>query len=106
MKNVILATLLSTAVSFSASAANAPVGKVKFVGDTHYASFCKAVINNDLKLFKISLNRFVGELGASQKRVLARVLENNSVTCAGQDLVEFSQSRNATAIDTFLSEKA
>lgn len=106
MKKVILATLFSAAVSFTATASNAPAKNVKFVGDTHYATFCKAVINNDVKLFKIALNRFVGELGTSQKRVLSRVLANNSVTCAGQDLVNFAQSRNATAIDSFISTKA
>ncbi|GAB5379263.1 MAG: hypothetical protein Alis3KO_12500 [Aliiglaciecola sp.] len=105
MKKVILATLFSAAVSFTASASNAPAN-VKYVGDTHFAPFCKAVINNDVKLFKIALNRFVGELGSSQKRVLNRVLESNSVTCAGQDLVDFAQSRKATAIDSFISTKA
>ncbi|GAA0858693.1 hypothetical protein [Aliiglaciecola litoralis] len=104
MKKLVLATVLS--MSFTGFAANAHDEKIKYAGDLEYASFCKAVVNNDQALFKSSLNRFVGELGSNRKQVLNRVLENDSVKCAGKGLVKFSSERNATEIVTFLNNQA
>ncbi|GAC16111.1 DUF3718 domain-containing protein [Aliiglaciecola lipolytica] len=106
MKKLVLATLVALSVPFTASAATSSAENVKFVGDLEYASFCKAVINNDVELFKISLNRFVGELGSSRQRVLKRVLADNNVTCSGQSLVEFSAKRNATQVGSFITAQA
>lgn len=104
MKKVILATVLSATVSISANAAMEKQGNFKFVGDTQYASFCKAVLNDNVKLFKRSLNRFVGPLGTNRKIVLERVLDDNNVQCAGQGIVEFSQQRNASKVAAYLSK--
>lgn len=104
MKKVILATVLSATVSISANAAMEKQTNFKFVGDTQYASFCKAVLNDNVKLFKRSLNRFVGPLGSSRRVVLERVLDDNNVKCAGQGIVEFSQQRQANKVAEFLSK--
>jgi hypothetical protein len=77
--------------------------KIKFVGDTHYASFCKAVVTNDLDMFKRAVASRVGDLGNSKQQVLDVVLDKNNVSCAGQGLVEFSQTRQAQDIVSFLS---
>ncbi|GAA6184761.1 MULTISPECIES: DUF3718 domain-containing protein [Alteromonadaceae] len=106
MKKLVLASLLALSVPFTASASESSAESVKFIGDLEYASFCKAVVNNDVELFKLSLNRFVGELGSSRKRVLKRVLADNNVTCSGQSLVEFSAKRNATQIGSFITAQA
>ncbi|WJG10071.1 hypothetical protein [Aliiglaciecola sp. LCG003] len=106
MKKLAIATLFASTLSFAASAATVSTENVKYTGDMEFASFCKAVVNNDIQLFKVSLNRFIGELGSSRKRVLDRVLEADTITCSGKNLVEFTQERNATQIDTFISSKA
>ncbi|GAB2677111.1 DUF3718 domain-containing protein [Aliiglaciecola sp. 3_MG-2023] len=106
MKKLVLATLVALSVPFTASASGTSTESVKFVGDLEYASFCKAVVNNDVELFKVSLNRFVGELGSSRKRVLKRILADNNVTCSGQSLIEFSAKRNATQVGSFITAQA
>ena len=104
MKKLFIATIFT--MSFAASASNAPAENVKYIGDMQFASFCKAVVNNDLGLFKVSLKRFVGELGSTRQRVLDRVLEDGSVQCSGKGLVEFTTERNATLIVSFLNKQA
>lgn len=103
MKKLAIALLLSGSTVFAASASIKQETTVKYVGDMQYASFCKAVVNDDLDLFKVTLSRFVGELGTSRKSVLKRVTAQNSVQCAGHDLVEFTEKRNATKIDSFIN---
>ncbi len=102
MKNIIIAAVVSSAFTFSAVASNVQEAKVKYVGDLQFASFCKAVVNDDVALFKMTLSRFVGELGASRASVLKKVTAQDSVQCAGKDLVEFTQQRNAQMIQSYL----
>lgn len=102
MKKVILATLLGSLLSVNANAALKSEDNFKFVGDTEYSSFCKAVLDDNVALFKRSLKRFVGPLGASRKSVLERVLENDNVQCAGQGIVEFSEQREAKEIAEYI----
>ncbi len=106
MKNILVAAVISFLFAFTANATMSNNTQVKYVGDTEFASFCKAVLDDNVMLFKRSLNRFVGSLGGNKQGVLQRVLENNSVQCAGQGLVEFSQNRKATEVAKFLSNSA
>lgn len=103
MKKLAIAVLLSSVVSVSANASIKQQPEVKYVGDMQFASFCKAVVNDDVSLFKMTLNRFVGELGSSRKSVLKRVTEEQSVQCAGKDLLDFTQQRNASSINSYLN---
>lgn len=105
MKKLAITILLASSVSFAASASINNDANVKYVGDMKYASFCKAVVNNDVDLFKMTLGRFVGELGSSRERVLDRILAEG-VKCSGADLVEFSTQRKATNIDAYISKKS
>ncbi|MCC2617328.1 hypothetical protein LJ739_13830 [Aestuariibacter halophilus] len=105
MKKVMLPTaMLALGLTLSVQA-SVQDNNIKYVGDTHYAGFCKAVVTDNVVLFKRAINRFVGTLGGSQKDVLQRVLENNSVTCAGEGLKDFSNQRNAMQVAAFI-EKA
>ena len=104
MKKLVLATLVSLSVS---SVANAALEKnVKYVGDMAYAGFCKAVIADNVGLFKRSVRRFVGPLGGTKQDVLLRVLDNKNVQCAGQGLVEFAQQRNAKQVVAYLNNQS
>lgn len=106
MKKQILAVLLSSSFALTAQATLTEKPQVKYVGDTEYASFCKAVLEDNVLLFKRSLKRFVGPLGGNKQGVLQRVLENNNVQCAGQGLIEFSENRKATQVAKFISNSA
>ena len=102
MKKFAIAVLLSSSLPFAASASIKASENVKFKGDMEYASFCEAVINDDLKLFKVALSTLVGDLGYSEKLVLKRVSTKNGVKCSGQDLIKFSQERNAEKVLSYI----
>lgn len=104
MKKLVLATLVSLSVS---SVANASMEKnVKFVGDLAYAGFCKAVVNDNVGMFKRSVKRFVGPLGGTKQDVLSRVLNNDNVQCSGKGIVEFVEQRNAKKVAEYLNNSA
>ena len=71
----LLKTLAATAAlsfAFNAVAAG-PQKDVRFVGDTQFAGFCKAIVLDDVKVLRSSLSRNVGRIGASQREVLRLV---------------------------------
>lgn len=104
MKNILLATLFTAALSSQANATMGSQTNVKFVGDTEFASFCQAVLDDNVALFKRSLRRQLGTLGSTQQNVLARILNSDNVQCAGQGIVEFSQQRDASKVFKFISK--
>ena len=77
--------------------------KFKFVGDTAYAKFCKAAVTNNVDLFKRALAAQVGSLASSKQQVLDMVLDAKNVSCAGQGLAEFSESRQASDVVNFIN---
>jgi hypothetical protein len=103
MKKLIIASILASAVSMSANASMESKTNFKFTGDTEFAGFCKAVLNDNVSLFKRSIRGFVGPLGATRQDVLKRVLKNENVSCAGQGLVEFTKQRDAKQVAEFIS---
>ena len=104
MKTLALVSVLSLSVSFAADAALQQTKEVKFVGDMAYAGFCKAVVNDNVSLFKRSVKRFVGPLGGNQQLVLTKVLENDNVKCAGQGIAKFAKERDAQQISAFIAD--
>ena len=106
MKKLFVSIVVSTAcLSFNAMAGLESAKNVKFVGDTEFASFCKAAVNNDVSLFKRSIERQVGIIASSKQRVLDLVLDANNVSCAGKGLTEFSETRQATDVVNFIQTK-
>ena len=104
MKKLVLATLVSLSVS---SFANAGMQKnVVYVGDLDYAGFCKAVVNDNVGMFKRSIRRFVGPLGGSRQDVLKRVLKDDNVQCSGTGITKFAEQRNATQVVEFINNQA
>jgi hypothetical protein len=105
MKKLILATALALSVSYSTTAEILNDKLVIYIGHNDYLSLCQAVVENDPKLFEMSLNDLVDELESSKDRVLRRVLADNRVSCSDKGLVEFISARNATEIVNFLNKK-
>ncbi|WP_340678146.1 hypothetical protein [Paraglaciecola sp.] len=103
MKKLLMSVVVSAAcLSFNANAALESVKNVKYVGDTEFASFCKAAVTNDVSLFKRAVSRQVGVLASSKQKVLELVLDANNVSCAGKGLTEFSENRQATDVVNFI----
>ena len=104
MKTLLISVVVAAAtLSFNANAALGGSKQVKYVGDTEFASFCKAAVNNDADLFKRSVSRQVGVIASSKQRVLDVVLNAENISCAGKGLVEFSESRQATEVVNFIN---
>ena len=80
--------------------------KYKFIGDKNFKNFCKSAVTNNVNLFKQALSRQIGNLGFSKKEVMDRVLDADNVTCAGESLVDFFQSREASNVINYIAEKA
>ena len=103
MKKLLISVVVSAAcLSFNANAALQGAKNVKYVGDTEFASFCKAAVTNDVNLFKRAVSRQVGVLANSKQKVLDLVLDSNNVSCAGKGLTEFSENRQATDVVNFI----
>ena len=99
------ALVVTSAMAFSVSAA-APQKDVRFVGETQFAGFCKAIINDDIKVLRSSLSRNVGRIGASQREVLRMVTSEEGLTCNGSSLIEFSVERDANAVYEYLTSRS
>jgi hypothetical protein len=78
--------------------------KYKFVGDKDFKNFCKSALTNNVGLFKRAVISQVGKLGFTKKEVINKVLDADNVTCAGENLSEFFQSREATKVMSYIAE--
>ena len=74
LKTIIAATALSIACSASAATSEK---EVRFVGETEFAGFCKAIINDDIKTFRSNISRNVGRIGDSQRHNWLMMLGSN-----------------------------
>ena len=104
----LLKTLAATAAlsfAFNAVAAG-PQKDVRFVGDTQFAGFCKAIVLDDVKVLRSSLSRNVGRIGASQREVLRMVTAENGLTCNGVNLIKFSAEREANSVHEYLTSRS
>lgn len=104
----LLKTIIATATlsfAFSASAATSEK-EVRFVGETEFAGFCKAIINDDMKTFRSNLFRNIGRIGDSQRQVLRLVTSETGLTCNGSNLIQFSAERGADTVYEFLTSRS
>jgi len=107
LANTVKALALTVTVAFSINAnAAAPQKELRFVGETQFAGFCKAVINDDVRVLRSSLSRNVGRIGASQREVLRMVTSEEGLTCNGSSLIEFSVERDANAVHEYLTSRS
>ena len=89
-----------------ATVETASTSKYKFVGDKNFANFCKSAVTNNVDLFKRALSRQIGSLGFSNKEVMKKVLEADNVTCSGESLGEFFESRDASNVMSYIAEES
>ncbi len=105
-RNLMLTTaalsLLAISPFASAATEQSLTESVKFTGDTKYASFCKAVLENSVSSIRQSAMRSVGEVAPSRRSVIRVVSADDGVTCNGKTLIEFSVEKNATDVHAFL----
>jgi hypothetical protein len=102
--NLVAATA-TVAFTINANAA-APQKDIRFVGETQFADFCKAIVNDDVRVLRSSLSRNVGRIGASQREVLRMVTSEEGLTCNGSSLIEFSVERDANAVHEYLTSRS
>jgi hypothetical protein len=108
MKAMMKSTLIAgVAVSLMSTAAlaDSPADGVRFIGDTQFASFCKAVVKDDIRLLRSSVARSVGVIGVSQRDVLRLVTTDNGVTCNGISLIDFSKQRHANSVYHYIETR-
>lgn len=83
----------------------ASTSKYKFVGDRNFKNFCKSAVTNNVSLFRRAVSSQIGNLGFTKKEVIDKVLDADNVTCAGESLGEFFQSREATSVMSYIADK-
>ncbi|NMH58656.1 DUF3718 domain-containing protein [Alteromonas ponticola] len=87
--------------SIETTAAN----NVRFVGQTEYAGFCQAVVEDDVKVLKKNASRQVGRLASSQEAVISLVMADDGLRCNGDNLVTFAERRGARTVHDFLQAR-
>ena len=103
LKTIIATATLSIACSASAATSEK---EVRFVGETEFAGFCKAIVNDDIKTFRSNLSRNVGRIGDSQRQVLRLVTSETGLTCNGSNLIQFSAERGADTVHEYLTSRS
>jgi hypothetical protein len=88
-----------------ATVETASTRKFKFVGDRNFKNFCKSAVTNNVGLFKRAVSSQIGRIGFSKKEVIDKVLYADNVTCSGESLSEFFQTREATNVMKYITEK-
>ncbi|MBT0585480.1 DUF3718 domain-containing protein [Alteromonas oceanisediminis] len=94
------AALLSSVSAFANNASE--TRDIRFVGDTQYAGFCQAIVQDDVIKLRKQASRKVGRLAGSQRGVLRAVTSEQGVTCNGKTLIEFSQDKQAEDVHAYL----
>ena len=105
MKQSVKAILIASSCLLSANSAIAKETSrpAHYVGDLQYASFCRAVVLDDVRVLRASLSRQVGRIAGSHRAVLRRVTEEDGLKCNGESLIDFSKSRNASNVFAYLT---
>ncbi len=107
LSNLFKVFAATATVAFSINANAAAESKdIRFVGETQFAGFCKAIINDDVRVLRSSLSRNVGRIGASQREVLRMVTSEEGLTCNGSSLIKFSEERHADAVHEYLTSRS
>ncbi|MFQ3235573.1 MAG: hypothetical protein ACI9C4_001132 [Paraglaciecola sp.] len=103
MKNLLLSVVVAAACfSLNANATVQSAKQFKFVGVTELAGFCEAIVTDNVDLFKMNLAQHKRILSGNKLEALNTALKAKTVSCSNQDLVSFSQQRNATNILAFI----
>lgn len=99
MKSFILAATMTLAFS-----ANAHMGEteVRYVGDTEYAGFCRAVVENDVTKLKSRVAHKVGKVAENRRAVVRKLVAEDGMACNGDNLIAFSEKYGADEVSSYL----
>lgn len=106
MKKLALSTIAAVVLSNSVLAHETHDTEFVFKGDKAYASFCRAVTQDNVKLIHNSFRNKVGVVAKNKKDVVRKLLDSNNLTCNGMNLVEFSKEKSASGVLTYLEKEA
>ena len=104
MKKTLLIIGMLSAFSASASMESAP--KFKLVGDLSYSKFCQAVLEDDVDMFKYSLRKKIGTVASSRAGVLRRLVSEEGMSCAGENLLTFAKQRDAEEVYAYIAQNS
>ncbi|MDN4502089.1 DUF3718 domain-containing protein [Alteromonadaceae bacterium BrNp21-10] len=104
MKKAILVIGMLSAFTASASMESTP--KFKLIGDMNYSKFCKAVLEDDISMFKYSLMKKVGMVASTRAGVLRKLVSADGMTCAGENLLTFAKTRDAQEVYAYLVQNS
>lgn len=103
MKSIILATSLTLAASANVFASNESTSNIRYVGDVEFASYCAAVVEDNVSMLKKAISSQVGSVAMNRRGVLRKVVAAEGVSCNGISLIEFSEQYKASEVNTFLT---
>ena len=103
MKSLVLASALTLSFAANAHLVEETNSNIRYVGDTEYAGFCKAVIEDNVAMFKSKLAHKVGTIAPSRRAVLKKLTSEEGMSCNGESLVDFSKQYNATQVNAYLT---
>ena len=101
----LLSLLLLGSLSLPAIADSKREDKYRYAGDMQYAGFCKAIVLNDLGLFKRNLKNKMADKSMTKKALLRKLTAKDGITCNGSDLVNFSMQREASEVYAFITKQ-
>lgn len=106
MKKFALATIVAAAISGQVMATESHDTQFVFKGDKSYASFCRAITQDNVRLIHNSFKNKVGIVAQNRKDVFRKLMDSNNLTCNGKDLVEFSKEYKADEVMAYLEKQA
>ena len=106
MKKLTLAAVAALTLSAGVSAHEAHDKEFVFKGDNAFASFCRAVTQDNVRLIHNSFKNKIGVVAMSKKDVYRKLLDSQNLSCNGKGLVEFSKEYNAEDVLAYLESAA
>lgn len=102
MKKLATAMLLSACMSAPLSAHVVTDTPKVFKGDRGYLSFCRAVVEDNVRLLNSSFKNKIGVVATNKKEVVKALMDSENLSCNGKGIMEFSKEREATQVLAYL----
>ncbi len=104
MKKLVLA--LSATLALTANAHQVSDDTLVFKGDKSYAGFCRAAVEDNVRLMRSSFNNKIGVVAGSRRDTMRILLDADNLSCNGLGIVEFSKTRAADNVVAYLENAA
>lgn len=106
MKKLTVAALAALSLCTAVSATESHDKEFIFKGDNAFASFCRAVTQDNVRLIHNSFKNKIGVVASSKKDVYRKLLDAQNLSCNGKGLVEFSKEYKAEDVLAYLETAA